>query len=64
MLDLAGYRAGWEAKKAWYAYHDILPHADGGGSGGVLVWSEEGVRGPGISSAEIREQALEVFGQQ
>lgn len=23
MLDLAGYRAAWKARKAWYASHDI-----------------------------------------
>ena len=32
MLDLAGYRADWEARKAWYAVHDILPWEDGGGA--------------------------------
>jgi hypothetical protein len=31
MLDLAGYRADWEARKAWYASHDILPWTSGGG---------------------------------
>ena len=31
MLDLAGYRADWEARKEWYAHHDILPWTDGGG---------------------------------
>jgi hypothetical protein len=62
MLDLAGYRADWELRKAWYARHDILPWMEGGGSGGMLVWSEEGVSGPGISSHAIRELAASVFG--
>jgi hypothetical protein len=28
-LDLAGYRADWVARKAWYASHDILPYEGG-----------------------------------
>ena len=36
-LDLAGYRADWEARKAWYASHGILPYEDGGGPSGALV---------------------------
>lgn len=61
MLDLAGYRADWEARKKWYAHHDILPWTEGGGSGGTLVSSEEGVDTPGISSNSIRELATSVF---
>jgi hypothetical protein len=30
MLGKAGYRANWEAKRAWYATHGILPWTDGG----------------------------------
>jgi hypothetical protein len=62
MLDLAGYRADWEARKDWYAQHEILPWTDGGGSRGTLVWSTEGLDGTGISSAAIRELAQQVFG--
>jgi hypothetical protein len=62
MLDLAGYRADWDARKKWYAHHDILPWTDGGGPGGTLVWSEEGLDGQGISSRAIRERAATVFG--
>ena len=61
MLDLAGYRADWEARKAWYASHDILPWTSGGGSAGTLVWSDENVTDSGISSHAIRELAREVF---
>ena len=62
MLDRAGYRADWEARKAWYASHGILPCTQGGGPEGTLVWSDENVAGPGISSHEIRRLAREVFG--
>lgn len=62
MLDRAGYRADWEARKAWYASHGILPWTEGGGPEGTLVWSDENVDGPGISSHEIRKLAREVFG--
>lgn len=61
MLDLAGYRADWEARKAWYASHDILPWTDGGGAAGTLVWSDENVTDSGISSHAIRELARGVF---
>ncbi len=60
-LDLAGYRADWEARKAWYASHDILPWASGGGPAGALVCSDENVTDAGISSHAIRELAREVF---
>lgn len=62
MLDLAGYRADWTARKKWYAHHGILPWTDGGGPGGTLVWSDENLDGPGISSHTIRERAEMVFG--
>ena len=41
MLGSAGYRSDWEAKKAWYREHGILPHGEGGGPKGTLVWSED-----------------------
>jgi hypothetical protein len=61
-LDLAGYRADWEARKAWYASHDILPWEDGGGAGGMLVTSDENVTSAGIQSNEVRAKVREVFG--
>ena len=64
MLDLAGYRADWEAKLAWYAKHDILPWKDGGGSAGTLVWSTESHDTRGIDAHEIERLAVEVFGAQ
>jgi hypothetical protein len=58
MLDLAGYRADWEAKLGWYRDHDILPWTEGGGASGTLVWStEEG----GIDSHEIENLARQAF---
>jgi hypothetical protein len=61
MLDLAGYRADWEARKAWYASHGILPWSEGGVSNGSLVWSDENLGARGINSNAIRELAQEVF---
>lgn len=61
MLDLAGYRADWEAKKAWYAEHGILPWTEGGGSDGTLVWSTEKQLAPGIDSQEIELLARDVL---
>ena len=42
MLDLAGYRADWDAKRAWYERHGIRRWTEGGGPSGTLVWSTEG----------------------
>src|SRR6266511_1727707 len=61
MLDLAGYRADWEARKAWYALHEILPWNEGGGPAGTLVWSDENVSAQGIDSSAVRELARTVF---
>ncbi len=61
MLDLAGYRADWEAKRTWYAEHEILPWNDGGGTAGTLVWSVEGEGGQGIDASEIERLAAKVF---
>ena len=61
MLDLAGYRADWDARKAWYASHDILSWSDGGGSNGALVSSDENLGAKGINSNAIRELAQRVF---
>lgn len=60
MLDLAGYRADWEAKLAWYAKHGILPFEEGGGPGGTLAWSTEGPGGR-IDSEAIERHVAEVF---
>ncbi len=62
MLDLAGYRADWDGKLAWYAEHDILPWTEGGGSAGTLVWSSEKQASAGIDSHEIEQLAAEIFG--
>lgn len=61
MLDLAGYRADWQARKAWYASHDILPWVDGGGANGALVCSDENLNGQGINSNAVRELVKDVF---
>jgi hypothetical protein len=61
MLDLAGYRADWEARMAWYASHEILPWSEGGGSEGTLVWSDENLSARGIDSSAVRELARNVF---
>lgn len=60
-LDLAGYRADWEARKAWYASHDIVPWEEGGGARGVLVCSDENVSAAGIDSNAVRALARRVF---
>jgi len=57
MLDNAGYRADWEAKRVWYAEHGILPLTDGGGESGALVWSTEKQETAGINSQQIEELA-------
>lgn len=61
MLDLAGYRADWEAKLAWYSKHGIEPWQSGGGPNGTLVWSEEGPGGH-IDAQAIEKLAVELFG--
>jgi hypothetical protein len=61
MLALAGYRADWEAKKAWYAAHGILPWTEGGGPGGILVWSQDDPATGGIDASGIERLAAEVL---
>lgn len=61
MLDLAGYRANWEARRDWYARQGILPWDEGGGETGTLVTSDESVSSGGISSSAIRALAAQVF---
>lgn len=41
MLDLPDYARKWELKKAWYADNGILPHEQGGGPGGTLMWTDD-----------------------
>jgi hypothetical protein len=41
MLDLPDYARKWELKKAWYADNGILPHNQGGGSNGSLIWTDD-----------------------
>jgi ATP-dependent exoDNAse (exonuclease V) alpha subunit len=62
MLDKAGYRADWEAKRNWYGSHSIHPWTDGGGPNGTLVWSTEGQTSKGIDTVEIELIARDVFG--
>jgi hypothetical protein len=62
LLGSAGYRADWEAKKAWYAEHGIPPWTEGEGENGILVWSEDSVDGR-IDAAEIEKLAQDVRAQ-
>ncbi|MFB7554469.1 AAA family ATPase [Streptomyces brevispora] len=41
MLDLPDYARKWELKKAWYADNGILPHTQGGGQNGSLIWTDD-----------------------
>ncbi|WP_433496806.1 AAA family ATPase [Sphaerimonospora sp. CA-214678] len=41
MLDLPDYAQKWELKKAWYAENGILPHSQGGGLRGSLIWTDD-----------------------
>lgn len=41
MLDLPDYARKWELKKAWYAENGILPHSQGGGQNGSLMWPDD-----------------------
>lgn len=43
MLDDPEYRQRWEAKKAWYIQHNIVPFEDGGGEDGTLITSQDEV---------------------
>lgn len=61
MLNSAGYRADWDARRTWYASQGILPWTEGGGAGGVLIWSTEATEGPGIDSVSIGQLASEVL---
>ena len=41
MLDLPDYARKWELKKAWYVDNGILPHDQGGGPSGTLMWTDD-----------------------
>ncbi|WP_280215102.1 ATP-dependent RecD-like DNA helicase [Nocardia cyriacigeorgica] len=41
MLDLPDYARKWELKKTWYADNGILPHDQGGGPNGTLLWTDD-----------------------
>jgi hypothetical protein len=41
MLDLPDYARKWQLKKDWYADNGILPHEEGGGPNGALLWTED-----------------------
>ncbi|MGY0489148.1 AAA family ATPase [Streptomyces sp. WG-D5] len=41
MLDLPDYARKWELKKAWYAANGVLPHDQGGGPNGSLMWTDD-----------------------
>ncbi|GAA3068655.1 hypothetical protein GCM10010464_36070 [Pseudonocardia yunnanensis] len=41
MLDLPDYATKWDLKKAWYANNGILPHDQGGGPNGTLMWTDD-----------------------
>ncbi|MFF6790610.1 AAA family ATPase [Streptomyces filamentosus] len=41
MLDLPDYARKWELKKAWYAENGVLPHDQGGGPHGSLMWTND-----------------------
>ncbi|MFD1273008.1 ATP-binding domain-containing protein [Streptomyces kaempferi] len=41
MLDLPDSARKWELKKAWYADNGILPHNQGGGQNGSLMWTDD-----------------------
>ncbi|MFL5614834.1 MAG: AAA family ATPase [Gemmatimonadaceae bacterium] len=41
MLDRADYRAGWDAKLAWYRKNGVLPVSEGDGPTGVLLVTTE-----------------------
>jgi hypothetical protein len=64
MLDLAGYRADWAAKQAWYEMHGVRPWTEGGGPSGTLVWSTEGQDGSGIDASQIERLATSLFGDE
>jgi hypothetical protein len=41
MLDNPLYRQAWERKLDWYRRQGILPHTEGGGEHGTLIWTDD-----------------------
>ena len=41
MLDRPNYATKWGNEKAWYAENGVLPHQDGGGERGALMWTDD-----------------------
>jgi hypothetical protein len=41
LLDNPAYVAGWQRKEDWYRSQGILPHSEGGGPRGTLVWTDD-----------------------
>ncbi len=60
MMHDPEYRARWNKKLAWYRDQDILPHEEGGGSGGTLVITRDDEQG-GIDSGQLEQLVEEVF---
>lgn len=58
MLHDSAYRKRWEAKKAWYESHDILPEV--GGHNGTLIITRDSEKG-GISVREIMRIVKQMF---
>ena len=64
MLGDHEYARRWEAKRRWYAEHDILersPEHPDGGPAGMLVWTADDKR-DGIDIPAIKAYADELFG--
>jgi ATP-dependent exoDNAse (exonuclease V) alpha subunit len=61
MLFDPEYARRWEAKKALYSEHQILPHEEGGGKNGTLIVTHDDSVG-GISSKAIGELIERVLG--
>jgi hypothetical protein len=40
-VDNPDHLAAWNRKKDWYRANGVLPHDEGGGPAGTLVWSDE-----------------------
>lgn len=52
MLADPGYKARWDAKKAWYRKNNIMPVEDGGGPRGTLVVTTDDLQS-GFDTVEI-----------
>ncbi len=52
MIYDTGYYKRWQEKLKWYRENDILTYQEGGGKKGILIVTEDSVRG-GISSLKI-----------